>query len=211
MTHYPKLKLNIAKWWIRFEDPEVKRICVENWDKDGDGELSMEEAAAVSSIGTIFAENRRIRNLHVLTFTNIKRLGYENLKGCDSLESITIPKSIDIIDWYTFGSVAEKKLMSIKNVIVEKGELSYIPEGFDNHIKDVVDYPSTISSFGWAQPSLRAKITILRAQTPPNIGGRSLGGNGLIYVPDDVIDVYRHSDNWSRVADRIYPLSEYHS
>jgi len=162
-------------------------------------------------IGTIFAENRRIRNLHVLTFTNIKSLGYENLKGCDSLESITIPKSIDIIDWYTFGSVAEKKLMSIKNVIVEKGELSYIPEGFDNHIKDVVDYPSTISSFGWAQPSLRAKITILRAQTPPNIGGRSLGGNGLIYVPDDVIDVYRHSDNWSRVADRIYPLSEYHS
>ncbi|WP_314807244.1 hypothetical protein, partial [Segatella oris] len=53
MTHYPKLKLNIAKWWIRFEDPEVKRICVENWDKDGDGELSMEEAAAVSSIGTM--------------------------------------------------------------------------------------------------------------------------------------------------------------
>ena len=52
MTHYPKLKLNIAKWWIRFEDPEVKRICIENWDKDGDGELSMEEAAAVSSIGT---------------------------------------------------------------------------------------------------------------------------------------------------------------
>ena len=57
MTHYPKLKLNIAKWWIRFEDPEVKRICVENWDKDGDGELSMEEAAAVSSIGTKFRGN----------------------------------------------------------------------------------------------------------------------------------------------------------
>ncbi len=53
ITHYPKLKLNIVKWWIRFEDPEVKRICVENWDKDGDGELSMEEAAAVSPDGTL--------------------------------------------------------------------------------------------------------------------------------------------------------------
>lgn len=101
--------------------------------------------------------------------------------------------------------------MSLKNVIVEKGKLSYIPEGFDNNIKDVVDYPSTISSFGWNQPSLRAKITILRAPIPPNINNKSLGGGGVIYVPDDVIDVYRHSDRWSRVADRIYPLSEYHS
>lgn len=101
--------------------------------------------------------------------------------------------------------------MSLKNVIVEKGKLSYIPEGFDNNIKDVVDYPSTISSFGWAQPSLRAKITILRTPTPPNIGVRSLEGNGLIYVPDDAIEIYKYSDIWSRVADRIYPLSEYHS
>ena len=162
-------------------------------------------------IGTIFAGNRKIRNLQVLSFTKIKRLEYENLKDCDSLESITIPKSVDIIDWYTFGGAIGKKLMSLKNVIVEQGKLSYIPEGFDNNIKDVVDYPSTISSFGWSQPSLRSKTTILRSKTPPNTGDRSLGGNGLIYVPDDVIDVYRHSDGWSRVADRIYPLSEYHS
>ena len=210
MTHYPKLKLNIAKWWIRFEDPEVKRLCVENWDKDGDGELSMEEAASVSSIGTIFTENRRIRNLQVLSFTNIKRIGYENLEGCESLESITIPKSVDVIGWYTFGGWSYKPLKSIKTVFVEEGTLSYIPEGFDKYIKDVVDYPSTISSFGHTQPSLLAKITILRSNTPPTVNSSSLRGNGVIYVPDNVIDVYRNSDNWSRVAERIYPLSEYH-
>lgn len=209
IQHYPKLKLNIAKWWIRFEDPEVKRICVENWDKDGDGELSMEEAAQVSSIGTLFAENKRIRNLHVLTFTNIKRIGYENLRECDSLELITIPKSVDYIDLYVFGGWKYNPLKSLKTVLVEKGTVSYIPGGFDHFIKDVVDYPSTISSFGWAQPSLQAKTTILRSKTPPNIGDNSLGGNGLVYVPDDVIGVYRHSNGWSRVADRIYPLSEY--
>jgi len=87
--------------------------------------------------------------------------------------------------------------------------LSNIPEGFDNLIKDVVDYPSTISSFGAYQPSLQAKITILRSKKPPKIGDKSLEGNGLLYVPDNVIDVYRHSDGWSRIADRIYPLSEY--
>ena len=210
VQHYPKLKLNIAKWWIRFEDPEVKRICVENWDKDGDGELSMEEAAAVSSIGTIFAGNRKLKNLQVLSFTNIKRLAYENFKGCESLESITIPKRVDDIGWYTFGGWAYNPLKYLKRVLVEEGLSSKIPEGFDNLIKDVVDYPSTISSFGAYQPSLQAKITILRAKTPPNIGNPSLQGNGLVYVPDDAIGVYRHSDNWSRVADRIFPLSEYH-
>ena len=101
------------------------------------------------------------------------------------------------------------KIMSLKEVIVEHGKLSRIPEGFDNNIEDVVDYSSTISSFGWAQPSLHAKITILRSKTPPNIGDRSLSGNGLIYVPDDVINLYRQTDIWSRVAERIYPLSEY--
>ena len=158
----------------------------------------------------MFVGNRRIKSLQVLSFTNIKRIGYENLKGCDSLESITIPKSVDIIDWYTFGGVTGKDLMALKNVIVEQGKRSYIPEGFDRNIKDIVDYPSTIISFGWAQPSLHAKITILRSKTPPNIENSSLGGNGFLYVPNDVIDVYRHSDGWSRVADRIYPLSEYH-
>ena len=160
-------------------------------------------------IGTIFAGNRKIRNLQVLSFTNIKRLSYENLKECDSLESIIIPKSVDIIDWYTFGGWSYNPLKSLKKVLIEEGLLSNIPEGFDNLIKDVVDYPSTISSFGAYQPSLRAKITILRAPIPPNIGTSSLGGNGLLYVPDNVIDIYRHSDGWSRVADRIYPLSEY--
>lgn len=125
MTHYPKLKLNIAKWWIRFEDPEVKRICVENWDKDGDGELSMEEAAAVSSIGTMFAK-ADISYFDELRFFPVKRMnntfrGNIHLKrvslpktlvdmeyalyGAKSLESIVIPQSVQIISALEFADV----------------------------------------------------------------------------------------------------------
>ena len=35
---------------IQFADAEVKRICVENWDTNGDGELSKDEAKAVTSL-----------------------------------------------------------------------------------------------------------------------------------------------------------------
>ena len=64
MILFEKLLANVAKnpKFVHFEDPEVRRICIENWDKDGDGELSMEEAAAVSSIGTKFTNNKDIRD-----------------------------------------------------------------------------------------------------------------------------------------------------
>ena len=99
MTHYPKLKLNIAKWWIRFEDPEVKRICVENWDKDGDGELSMEEAAAVSSIGTKFYNNNKIVSLKALRYFKIQELGNDTFGDMSNLREVWLPATVKA-HWY---------------------------------------------------------------------------------------------------------------
>ena len=209
IQHYPKLKLNIAKWWIRFEDPEVKRICVENWDKDGDGELSMEEAAQVSSIRTVFAGNTRIRDLRVLAYTNIREMAEGMFKGCDSLEYITIPSSLQQMTWYVFGGHDFTAPKSLREVVVEAGNMTYIAEGFDNDIQELVDYPATISSFGFGQPSTRPRHSIFRSKIPPETNSFGLSGKGIIYVPDDALAAYKSSEYWSRAADRIHPLSEY--
>ena len=209
IQHYPKLKLNIAKWWIRFEDPEVKRICVENWDKDGDGELSMEEAAQVSSIGTVFAGNTRIRDLRVLAYTKIREMAEGMFKGCDSLEYITIPSSLQQMTWYVFGGHDFTAPKSLREVVVEAGNMTYIAEGFDNDIQELVDYPATISSFGFGQPSTRPRHSIFRSKIPPETNSFGLSGKGIIYVPDDALAAYKSSEYWSRAADRIHPLSEY--
>ena len=209
IQHYPKLKLNIAKWWIRFEDPEVKRICVENWDKDGDGELSMEEAAQVSSIGTVFAGNTRIRDLRMLAYTNIREMAEGMFKGCDSLEYITIPSSVQQMTWYVFGGHDFTAPKSLREVVVEAGNMTYIAEGFDNDIQELVDYPATISSFGFGQPSTRPRHSIFRSKIPPETNSFGLSGKGIIYVPDDALGEYKSSEYWLRAADRIHPLSEY--
>lgn len=209
IQHYPKLKLNIAKWWIRFADPEVKRICVENWDKDGDGELSMEEAAQVSSIGTVFAGNTRIRDLRVLAYTNIRAMAEGMFKGCDSLEYITIPSSVQQMTWYVFGGHDFTASKSLREVVVEAGNMTYIAEGFDNDIQELVDYPATISSFGFGQPSTRSRRNIFRSKIPPETNSFGLYGKGIIYVPDDALAAYKSSEYWLRAADRIHPLSEY--
>ncbi len=39
---------------IIFKDPVVKAVCVENWDLNGDGELSMYEASKVWNLGMAF-------------------------------------------------------------------------------------------------------------------------------------------------------------
>ena len=118
MTHYPKLKLNIAKWWIRFEDPEVKRICVENWAKDGDGELSMEEAAAVSSIGTIFRGNKHLKTLKDLRFfTSLDDDSQKIVANCPNLTEVWLPESMTFIgSWFSLGSPKLKTVVMCGNI-----------------------------------------------------------------------------------------------
>ena len=45
---------------IIFADKDVKKRCVGLWDTNGDGELSHEEVAAVTTIGTVFQNNTDI-------------------------------------------------------------------------------------------------------------------------------------------------------
>ena len=50
---------SLAAWSenITFADANVKALCVTNWDTNKDGELSYEEAAAVTSLGKVFKFN----------------------------------------------------------------------------------------------------------------------------------------------------------
>ena len=53
---------------IQFEDVNVKKLCVTVWDTDGDNELSQEEAAAVTTLGTLFKGNTEIQLFNELVF-----------------------------------------------------------------------------------------------------------------------------------------------
>ena len=54
---------------------------------------------------------------------------------------------------------------------------------------------------------------IVRASTPPTLGGSLTGINsaniGPIFVPDASVEAYKQATNWSLYADVIKPLSEY--
>ena len=103
-TTIPIPKFDIAKTKnIRFVDPFVKAICVSNWDTNGDWELSYEEAAAVTDIGTVFQGEglgARPSSVQITSFNELKYFtGLTNIpanafKSCLMLLQITLPDNI---------------------------------------------------------------------------------------------------------------------
>ena len=80
---------------IRFADAEVKRICVENWDTNGDGELSKAEAAAVKSLNNKFCSNKNITSFKELEFfTGLSIIGMTDFNRCSNLTYISIPSGV---------------------------------------------------------------------------------------------------------------------
>ena len=88
---------------IVFADNKVKALCVGKWDANGDGELSKEEAAAVTSLENSFMENTEIVSFDELQyFTGLSTLGEEEFSGCENLSSIILPNTIVTIEGNAF-------------------------------------------------------------------------------------------------------------
>ncbi|MBR2030780.1 MAG: leucine-rich repeat domain-containing protein [Alistipes sp.] len=92
---------------IDFADSEVKRLCVENWDTDGNGELSYSEAAEVTELSGYY-EDRVFEYTNITSFdelqyfTALKTIGQYSFYGCRKLTSITLPQSVTTIGEFAF-------------------------------------------------------------------------------------------------------------
>ena len=138
---------------IVFADPNVEARCVELWDSDGDGFLSYEEAAAVTSLGRAFEYNTGITSFDELQyFTGLTYLNYEDFYYCTSLISITIPENVTSIGGWAFGECYALNNINVLSVIPPA--LEYCVFCYDNTNSIVVTVPcGTTSSYqnayGW--------------------------------------------------------------
>lgn len=104
MILFEKLLTNVAKKpkFVPFDDLEAKRICLGKWDKNGDGKLSIEEAAAVSSIGFTFYNNKDIVSLKALRYFKIQVLNNDIFRGMSKLREVWIPPTVTLHAYRTF-------------------------------------------------------------------------------------------------------------
>ena len=98
---------------IEFADDNVKNICVANWDTNGDGELSKEEAAAVTTLRVMnedmtvyaspFKNNAEIISFDELQyFTGLTEIADSAFYRCQTLQSVVVPNTLKIIKAYSF-------------------------------------------------------------------------------------------------------------
>ena len=94
---------DIIRESIRFEDSEVKKICVVRWDTNQDGELSVDEAMAVNNLGNAFSGNPNITSFEELKyFTGLREIPTNAFIDCYRLEKIQLPQTIKVIDQSAF-------------------------------------------------------------------------------------------------------------
>lgn len=83
---------------IDFADPAVKALCVAHWDTNGDGELSLKEAAHVTHLDSVFRGDTTIISFNEFEcFTRMEAIEEKEFQGCKNLQSIHLPPSIKII------------------------------------------------------------------------------------------------------------------
>ena len=194
--------------YIQFEDPAVEAICVANWSSDGIG-LTMEDAAAVTSLGTAFRENSEITTFTELSyFTQLKTLSSYTFYNCVNLHSVNLA-NIEVVHGNSLAGTAITDLYLHSVVTLGNSGIQNMKSIRKIHLGPNL---TTIEQYNfWGYTTGGNIDVIVEATTPPSLAGNNQASwYGItFYVPDASVEAYKTATNWTNFASRIKPLSEY--
>lgn len=156
---------------IVFADANVKAICVQNWDTNGDRILSLAEAAAVTSLEGNFTKSDISSFNELRFFTGLTSIEYNAFNSCKYLESVILPDGITSI-----GSNA-----------------------FDGCSLTSITIPQGVTEFGWGTfNSCPLTMVKVGSSTPISIRKYTFGtrANATLYVPAGSKAAYEAADYW---------------
>ena len=183
---------------IVFADEKVKAICVSKWDTDGDGELSYDEAAAVSEIPYgVFSGNTEITSFEEFQyFTGVTELGYKAesdegtdyygaFYGCTNLKAITLPSTLKTVAWGCFRECSALEYLFIPKSVTTIQQVAFLGcTSLEIHMES--ESPCTLQGDG----------TYLDGD-PCAFGFPTSGKVKAIFVPnEDAASVYRSAQFW---------------
>lgn len=209
-----RLMMQAEARYIHFEDPEAERICLENWDKDGDGRLSKEEAGQVTSISDKFRGNTKLKSfMEFQYFTGLQGDQKSGFQGCTALEKIAIPEGSSICYAMFAGCKALHRVVFPHNMGPSQ-DMTYYAFSDCNSL-EVLDFPATFTGLLALESFERIHTTLVfRAETVVKLGNPDSGAGysylgDSIYVPDGLVQNYKSAAGWSGWKAKIKPLSGY--
>ena len=168
---------------ITFLDPHVKSVCVEKWDTNGDGELSMEEAAAVTNLNTVFSFDGTMASFPELQYftgltsiatydfyscknlttivlpSQISSIGSSAFFGCYRLQEIVIPSAVKKINEYAFNGCTGLQSVTFQEGLTTIGEYAFSACSALQGIAVPASVTSIATSAFWSCPGLNT-ITV---------------------------------------------------
>ena len=160
----------------------------------------------------MFNDNTKIKDFSSFRFfTKVSKNESGSFDGCKNLEKIVMPTG------YTLQHTMFSNCVRLKEIVfpVNMKPSPALYRTFSNCIAlKVLDFPETYT--GVIESSTFTNVTaILIFRSKKVVEFRKLYGwnfyyNGnAIYVPDDLVEEYKHAYGWKDKAELIKPLSEY--
>ncbi len=131
---------------IEFADLKVKDICVQRYDKDGDGELSYDEAALVTDVNGLFDDVfESIKSFDEFQFfISVNKLPDEFFLDCTALESTILPNNLDSLGRGVFANCT-----ALKSITIPEGVTSILDYCFTDctSLKEI-NLPEILNEIG---------------------------------------------------------------
>ena len=187
---------------ITFSDSKVKALCVQHWDSNKDGELSTDEAAAVTSLGSVFRGNKTITSFEELRhFTGLAAIDdYAFYQS--SLQKVAFPASATSIGEYAFSE------SSISGEVRIPGTVKAISDHAFQQCRQLtsVILEEGVETIGWKSftgpigiLSLPSTLTYMSSMAiDPYV---SAGSSSGVMIPEGDLYVYVHSTTPPAVHD----------
>ena len=189
---------------ITFADNAVKTICVANWDTNGDGELSMAEAAAVTELGEVFKGNEEITSFDELQyFTGLTSIGPGAFDNCHSLTSVIIPDQVTSLE-----SCAFIGCWSLPTLVIPDGVTSIHEMAVGWCIgMNSITIPSSVTYMESQAFTNNGNLTSVTVEweeplaVPENIFAEVPLEDAVLYVPAGTIADYQAAAVWKNFGD----------
>ncbi len=201
----------------------VKKLCIENWDTNGDGKFSYGEAATVTDIGTVFKGQRINAFTELYNFTGLSHIADYAFDGCTTLANIRLPKNLKSIGSYAFNSCRALKTFKFPAHIRSIGKAAFagcrvlpdqeLPSGI-TEISDStfagciaitsIDLPISVHQLGTQSFSNCTKLTsfTVHSVSPESIllgsdvfKGTNVG-NATLYAEQGTASYYKTAEQW---------------
>lgn len=128
--------------------------------------------------------------------------------NCEKITRMVIPSGTTIIPYQMLYSCNALKTVIFPDTVIEVKNrvLSYCP-------LELVDFGSGVQTIGTENINNgKQTLYLVKSITPPTLASAPTPTSATtikIYVPDESVNNYKTATNWLKVADYIYPISEY--